>query len=212
MRKREDSIEIFENFRNGLELLITRDRELFEHDIRKETIAGRLAMYFSNLFSKEWYIDIATDGADLLVWDRKSTIALALFISRDYISQKGKDKAREYHLIHRPMLTLAFSILEDKDYILIYRFEELFLDYIHIFPELDFEEKVLKRVMIEEEHNDPLLFTISKRRRRKKIAKKEETVAAIAAEAEPEYKAETVSPAEETSTEPVSETPAEDNE
>ena len=208
MRKREDSIEIFENFRNGLEMLITRVKELFEHDIRKEAIAGRLAMYFSSLFSKEWYIDIATDGADLLVWDRKSTIALALFISRDYISQKGKDKAREYHLIHRPMLTLAFSILEDKDYILIYRFEELFLDYIHIFPELDFEEKVLKRVMIEEEHNDPLLFSIAKRRRRKKTLKKEEPVAAIAAEAEPEYKAEEVPP----QTEPVAEEPAVDNE
>lgn len=183
-RKREDSIEIFENFRQGLVTLMTKDKELFSHDIRKEAIAGRLAMYFSDLFSKEWHIDIATDGADLLVWDRHGTIALALFISRDYISQKGKEKARAYHLDHHPMLTLAFSILDDKDYILIYRFEELFLDYLHIFPELGFEEKVLKRVMIEEDQNDPLLFTLSRRRRRRKIAAAAEAVAAATASAE----------------------------
>ena len=175
---------------------MTNDSELFSHDIRKEAIAGRLAMYFSNLFSKEWYIDIATDGADLLVWDRHGTIALALFISRDYINQKGKEKARAYHLEHRPTLTLAFSILDDKDYILIYRFEEMFLDYIHIFPELDFEEKVLKRVIIEEDHNDPLLFSLSRRRRRKNISQPKIELAepheepAVAAEPEPQYRAE----------------------
>ena len=104
------------------------------------------------------------------MWDRKGTIALSLFISKDYVSQSQKDRVRTFHKEQRPALSLALSLLEDKDYILIYRFETDYVDYLHIFPELDFEEKVLKRCLIDEEEkgeDDPVLFKIRKKRRKK---------------------------------------------
>ena len=48
------------------------------------------------------------------------------------------------------MLTLAFSLLEERDYILIYRFENRYLEYLHI-NKLDFSERLLKRCLIREE-------------------------------------------------------------
>ena len=66
------------------------------------------------------------------------------------------------------MLTLAFSLLEEKDYILIYRFEDDYLEYLHI-NKIDFSEHLLKRCMIEEnkKKNEPSLFT--QRKKAKKI-------------------------------------------
>lgn len=109
-------------------------------------------------------------GSELLVWDRKGRIALSLFISKDYISQSQKERVIAFHREHRPALSLALSLLEGKDYILIYRFDNDYVDYLHIFPELDFEEKVLKRCLIDEDgpgEEDPVLFRIRRKRGRK---------------------------------------------
>lgn len=168
-RARETSIEIYDDFKRGLETLLARDRDLFGKDIRKETLACRLAMYLAQIFPPEWFVDISVEGADLLVWDRNERIALALFISRDYVSEKGKEKARNFHSSRNCMLTLAFTLFSDeKDYILIYRFERLFLDYIHIFPSAGFEERVLKRCLSSEidRNDDPMLFRIRRRHRK----------------------------------------------
>ena len=58
-------------------------------------------------------------------------------------------------------------MLEDKDYILVYRFEKEYLEYLHINKE-DFSENLLKRCLIEDKKDsDQLLLDIRKKRTRK---------------------------------------------
>lgn len=166
MRKieRGENIDTYASFKKALKLLFRYDRELFSKKTRKETLASRMAIYLTTFFGKEWFVDVAVGGADLLVWDRKDKIALALFLSKDYISALGKEKARSFHEERNSALTLAFSLLSEKDYILIYRFETEFVDYMHLFFDAGFEEKVLKRCLIKDDRDDALLFRVRKRK------------------------------------------------
>lgn len=166
--ERVESIEMFENFKRSLALLIEKDKELFSMNIRKETISARLALHLEKVVSPDLFVDVSVNGADILVWDRKDDIELALFLSRDYLSEKAKEKARTFHIATRPLLTLAFSLFEEKDYILVYRFEKLFLDYIHINPSFGYEDRLLKRILIDDEKKEEAeLFKIKRRRRKK---------------------------------------------
>lgn len=166
MRKveREENIDTYSSFKKALKLLFKYDRKLFLKKTKKETLASRMAIYLTTFFGKEWFVDVAVDGADLLVWDRNENIALALFLSKDYISALGKEKARNFHETRNSALTLAFSLLSEKDYILIYRFETEFVDYMHLFFDAGFEEKVLKRCLIKDDKDEALLFKVRKRK------------------------------------------------
>ena len=59
-------------------------------------------------------------------------------------------------------------MLEDKDYILVYRFEKEYLEYLHI-NKTDFSEMLLKRCIIgKEDQEDQLMLDIKKIKKRKK--------------------------------------------
>ena len=61
-------------------------------------------------------------------------------------------------------------MLEEKGYILVYRFENEYLEYLHI-NKTDFSERLLKRCLIgKENEEDQLMLDIQKRRIRKKKA------------------------------------------
>ena len=164
--QRSENIDTFQLFKKALKLLCEEDTFLFAKKSKREAFSCRMAQHLNRYFGSAWYIDAAIDGSDLLIWDRQGNIAIALFIAKDYVSTIQKEKARRFHLEKKPALTLALSLLEGKDYALIYRFEKEFIDYLHIYPEQDYEDKVLKRCLInDDEDTDPALFRIVKRKK-----------------------------------------------
>ena len=149
-----EKIEIFSAFRKAmLDYFSTYGEE--EKHRRKSTVSHRIAK-----------IDIDINSTDILV-EEDGSVLLAVFWSSTYLTQSEKDKAQHFHTEKKPVLTLAFSMLEDKDYILVYRFEKEYLEYLHINKE-DFSENLLKRCLIEDKKDsDQLLLDIRKKRTRK---------------------------------------------
>lgn len=128
---------------------------------RKSTISHRIALSMTDKFPSA-VVDIDYDKADILVHTKDEEYILAVFWSNTYLTQSEKEKAQRFHLSHKPQLTLAFSLLEGKDYILVYRFEDNYLDYLHI-NKSDFSERLLKRIIIgEKEEKEPSLFSKKK--------------------------------------------------
>ena len=160
-----EKIEIFSAFRKAmLDYFSTYGEE--EKHRRKSTVSHRIAVNLSRHFSPSCKIDIDINSTDILV-EEDGSVLLAVFWSSTYLTQSEKDKAQHFHIEKKPVLTLAFSMLEDKDYILVYRFEKEYLEYLHINKE-DFSENLLKRCPIEDKaDSEQLLLDIRKKRIRK---------------------------------------------
>ena len=162
---RSENIDTFSLFKKALKELVESDSFLFARNARREAFSCRMAQHLNRYFGNEWYIDAAIDGSDLLIWDRQGNIPLSLFIAEDYVSSVQKDKARLFHLSMKPALTLALSLLEGKDYMLIYRFEKEYIDYMHVYPDHEYQDTVLKRCLIKEDDDkNPTLFRIKKKK------------------------------------------------
>lgn len=126
-------------------------------------------MIMSRFFPQSYSIDIDIQGTDILVKNGE-TIPLSVFWSSTYLTKTEKDKAQKFHTDKKPTLTLAFSMLEEKDYILVYRFEKEYLEYLHI-NKTDFSERLLKRCIIgKEDEEDQLMLDIKKSKKRRKKA------------------------------------------
>ena len=124
-------------------------------------------MIMSRFFPQSYSIDIDIQGTDILVKNGE-TIPLSVFWSSTYLTKAEKDKAQKFHTDKKPTLTLAFSMLEEKDYILVYRFEKEYLEYLHI-NKIDFSERLLKRCIIgKEDEEDQLMLDIKKSKKRRK--------------------------------------------
>ena len=165
---RIEKIECFSSFRQSMLEYFDSFKEE-DRKRRKSTISHRIALSIGRNFPG-LSVDIDYDGVDILVRDTSGKDVLAIFWSNTYLTEKEKEKAQNYHLTHSPMLTLAFSLLEEKDYLLIYRFEDNYLEYLHI-NKIDFSEMLLKRCLIRDEkkkkeEEQPSLF--SKKHRKKK--------------------------------------------
>ena len=126
-------------------------------------------MIMSRFFPQSYSIDIDIQGTYILV-KNSETIPLSVFWSSTYLTKAEKDKAQKFHTDKKPTLTLAFSMLEEKDYILVYRFEKEYLEYLHI-NKTDFSERLLKRCIIgKEDEEDQLMLDIKKSKKRRKKA------------------------------------------
>ena len=171
MARTIEKIECFSAFRKSMLDYFDSFREE-DGKRRKSTISHRIALSIASNFPS-CSVDIDYDGVDILVKDPERNDVLAIFWSNDYLKENEKEKAQNYHLSHKPMLTLAFSLLEDRDYILIYRFEDNYLEYLHI-NKNDFSEMLLKKCMIKEERKkeekEQLSLFSRKSRKRKKDA------------------------------------------
>lgn len=159
----QEKLEVFDSFRKGM---IRYFPSLEDDGIKRKKSARthRIALSLTPFFPPDVVIDIDTMGADLLVWDGKEKVHLALFWSDDYLTEKERAKAYEFHLSHSPSLTLAFSILPDKDWILVYRFEKSFIEYLHI-DKATFEETQLRQKSAGEEDGQMFLRLPAKRSR-----------------------------------------------
>ncbi len=148
----EERFEIFTAFRLGMAEFFSNDLSEDGKRHRKSAISHRIALRLRPYFPLQYTIDIDTDGADVLIW-KEDEIPLAIFWSEGYLTEKEKKKAIEYHREKAPGLTLAFSLLHDKSWILIYRFDDNYVEYLHIDKET-FNETVLKRLPIPEKSKD----------------------------------------------------------
>ena len=142
-QKRSLRIDVFDNFRKAMLNYFSHYSKPDEEKKKKSTTSHRIAIELARQFPSRCNIDIDYMNSDIIIRDGDD-ILLILLWSHDYLTEKDKDKARSLHIDKSPLLTLAFSLLEEKSYILIYRFEKEYLEYPHI-DKSDFSEKILKR-------------------------------------------------------------------
>ena len=186
MSDRETEIILFDAFSQALNKLCRDDFVLFSTQKKKGPITHRIAMYIENELDNSAYLcdtqfqikgEKQTYTPDMIIHDRKGNEAMAIYWQDGYLSSREKEEARDFHK-EKKCFTIAFSLLPDKDYFLIYRFAENYTDYLHISRE-DFSEEVLKRCSSDEDIiSDQLLFKLEKKRQRKK--KEDESLPAAA--------------------------------
>lgn len=138
---------------------------------KKSTASHRIAIALAKNFPHSFTIDIDYMGADIVIRKGSEIFAVILW-SSDYLTEKDKDKALKLHKKESPILTLAFSPMEEKGYVLIYRFEKEYLEYLHI-NKADNSEKLLKRCLLEEtETYDDKQLLLSLKSKKKPAGKK----------------------------------------
>ena len=79
---------------------------------------------------------------------------MAIFIEEEYLSSQKKGEASKLHE-DTGAFTIAFSLLKEREYFLVYRFASSFTDYLHL-SKHDYRESLLKR-MEDTESDDQLL-------------------------------------------------------
>jgi|GEM_PF-995784 len=170
---RSSDIVLFDAFAKALRELSERDKLLFGMKRNKISLSHRLANYLEKNLREGTYVDISYSVGsctpDLIAHDRNGRIQLAIWWQDEYLTRKLQDEAKRFHEEYG-CFTLAFSLLSDRDYFLIYRFASTYTDYLHISRE-DFSESLLKRMKEEENTFDgQLLLDIPKKRSRKRKA------------------------------------------
>lgn len=157
-----EKIECFSSFRNSMLDYFSSFKE-DDKRRKKSTVSHRIALSIQKNFPS-FLVDIDYNKTDILVHTEDGEDILAIFWSNTYLTAVEKERAQNYHIAHSPHLTLAFSLLEEKDYILVYRFEDNYLEYLHINKE-DFSEDLLKKCLIKDEKvkKEPSLFSKKKK-------------------------------------------------
>lgn len=150
-QKRSMKIDVFDDFRKAMLNYFSKYKNDNEKK-KKSTTSHRIALELAREFPERCQIDIDYMDTDIIIRDGEDAILILLW-SNEYLTEKDKEKARHLHKEKAPLLTLAFSLLEEKNYILIYRFEKEYLEYLHI-DKLDFSEKILKRSENKKSNNE----------------------------------------------------------
>ena len=166
-----ERIQVYSAFREAMLDYFSSSRD--DEKRRKSTISHRIATKMMKYFPEEYSVDIDLDGLDILIHSGKKPL-LAVSWSNTYLTEKEKEEARHYHMENSPRLTLAFSLLDDKDYILVYRFEKDYLEYLHI-DKNTFSEKLLKRCEIYAEGEGAQLMLDIKPKKQKTKKRKDNT-------------------------------------
>ena len=141
-------IELYSAIKKGIVNYLANSSDSDNAKKKKSTYSHRIALELAKNFPSTFTIDIDYMDADIVIRKGEEIFAVILW-SSDYLSEKDKDKALKIHKKDNPILTLAFSPMEEKGYILIYRFEKEYLEYLHI-NKADNSEKLLKRCLLEE--------------------------------------------------------------
>lgn len=161
-----NQIELFSSFKSAMLEYFNKYSNEQNEKKKKSTISHRLALLLEKNITTATDVDIDIDGFEIVVRENEK-ILLAILWSNSYLTEKEKEKAKKLHSLFSPSLTLAFSLLSDKDYILIYRFENDYLDYLHI-NKSDFSQNILKRCLVTDSSDDSEQLVLFPKRRRKK--------------------------------------------
>lgn len=175
-QKRSLRINVFDYFRKAMLSYFSHYSEQDNEKKKKSTTSHRIALELMKEFPSTCNVEIDYMGADIVIKQNDDVILILLW-SNEYLTEKEKTKAKTLHEEKAPLLTLAFSLLEDKNYILVYRFEKDYLEYLHI-DKSDFSERVLKRSEEKEKETDQLLLGLkgkAKKPRKKRVKKEEIT-------------------------------------
>ena len=164
MITQEERIDIFEGFRKGMNAFLSSEQIPEGLRRRKSSIAHRIASCLAMQFPG-YHVDIDTDGADILVWNGEE-ILMALFWGEMYLTGKERSRAMEFHRTRQPGLTLGFTLLPDRAWLLVYRFETDYVEYLHIDKE-SFSDEVLKQCFIDDADEGQLKLSLRKKRMRK---------------------------------------------
>lgn len=153
MAGRKSEIILFKAFTSSLERLCKNDEVLFTSKRPRVSLVHRLAIYLEQELGGGSYVDMMTtvklssgsSAPDILVHERNGCdYTLAIYTRDSYLSSADKEEAKAFHN-DKNCLTLAFTLLPEKNYFLIYRFGNSYTDYLHISKE-DFSESLLKRI------------------------------------------------------------------
>lgn len=161
-----NQIELFSSFKSAMLEYFNKYSNEKNEKKKKSTISHRLALLLEKNIIAATDVDIDIDGFEIVVRE-KEKILLAILWSNSYLTEKEKEKAKKLHSLFSPSLTLAFSLLSDKDYILVYRFENDYLDYLHI-NKSDFSQNILKRCLVTDNSDDSEQLVLFPKRKRKK--------------------------------------------
>ncbi len=165
MITQEERIDIFEGFRKGMHYFLSAYQLPPGLKHKKAAIAHRLALCLSAEFPSS-FVDIDTNGADIIVWDGDEDIKLALFWGEQYLTEKERNKAIEFHRTKNPGLTLGFTMLPERPWLLVYRFEQEYVEYLHIDKE-SFADEVLRQRFLEDKDEGQLKLSLRKKRTRR---------------------------------------------
>lgn len=161
-------IDLFKAFISAVDLLVNNDKELFSYKRNRLTIAHRLALYLQETLLKEsplekenYFLDMAIPILkekkalipEILLHNRddKNHLKLLAAVCRDrYLTEAELLSLHSLKVKGECSLALAVTVFEDKDYLLIYRASESFIDYYHFYIN-DKQYSLLKRRNIEGE-------------------------------------------------------------
>lgn len=171
-----ENIKLFTSFKQALLMLVENDHALLDNRKKRASISHRIALYLERLVPYVKYIDLSYEVKikgkdiypDVMFHDRLGNIQLGLFWEEGYLSKADQEEIKRFHEETKAGLTLAFSILPERSYFLIYLVEDNLIQYFHLDKESGHDE-YLKQV--EEEDvikEEPQLFHIPKTRKRKK--------------------------------------------
>lgn len=177
-------ILLFESFNKALFSFLKEDEQVLSYSRSKATFAHCLASqlhrslrsvlgmsedeasltYFELPLSIR--VDIMVDGCDILVHNRKGTKLLAVILSHDYLT-----KAQQEHLFKLKdegvELVLGVSMLQQKEYVLIYSPKSESLEYYHFNKNDGTTRHLMQREVESEEDSRQLSLGIKAHKRKK---------------------------------------------
>ena len=169
-------IELYQQIKSGIIKYLESPDDNLEAKKKKSTYTHRIALSLGKQFPSSFSIDIDYMDADIVI-RRGDEILSVILWSSEYLSERDKDKALRIHEKAKPILTLAFSPMDEKGYILIYRFEKDYLEYLHI-NKADKSERILKRCLLEgsgQKEEKQLLLGLDQKKRPQKRKKPSKT-------------------------------------
>ena len=155
MMKSQDSerysmIRLFETFIHSLSCVCEQDSYLFNQPSMKIPFSFRLASTLQKevmpLLPDSYFIDMAIAATteakalipDILIHDRgkeNKDVLLAIVCKNGYLSEQELIGLHTLKNSSTCDLALGVAILPQQDYLLIYRSDEMFVDYYHFYKE-----------------------------------------------------------------------------
>lgn len=168
---RKLEISLFDSFRTAIQSTCENYSYLFDVKKAKIAFSHRLASELDKITSYKYLIDInlpltnnSNSTPEIIIRERDLSPIMAIFIEEEYLSSQKKGEASKLHE-DTGAFTIAFSLLKEREYFLVYRFASSFTDYLHL-SKHDYRESLLKR-MEDTESDDQLLLIPNKRRKKK---------------------------------------------
>lgn len=160
--KRSAKIQIYEAFLKGLKEYFRDYENEMGSGLRKSTLSHRISKALLHSFPLSSESKIDYKGSDILIKNGKRNL-LSIVWSNTYLTKDDKKRLLKADKDLNAELSLGISIFDRKSYILLYRFEQEAVEYVHI-NKSDFSETLIKTADINEDIEEPSLFKMKRKR------------------------------------------------